>query len=240
MCSAAYRGFPGRKRSALPNLRIPERYRPGLSVLANLTVTEFQALRASATNAPATFGSYHDLAGWISDGVKSVNSGEITKLVESLASLHRLLSRPGATPSKLASDVMAAVSDIQGFKIPEGVDLTARLSALLELGCFNIVAIKAKELQTLCERTLCETRVLTDIRPVFGESGANAPTAMIVIHTLKLGYHDSGTGRHKEFYVAMDASDIAELRKALDRATEKAQSLKPVVDKTGIPLIDLS
>jgi hypothetical protein len=224
----------------LPNLRIPERYRPGLSVLANLTDTEFRELLAAAVQAPSTFASYRDLAVWIADGVRTVNSGELTKVVDSIASLHRLLSRPGVTPSKLASDATVAVGDIQGFKILEGVDFSERLSALLELSCFNIVAIKAKELQSLCERTVCDTRILTDVRPIYGESTVNPPTGMIVIHTLKIGYHDSGTGRHKEFYVALDDSDIAELRKALDRATEKTQSLKPVIEKTGVRLIDLT
>lgn len=112
------------------------------------------------------------------------------------------------------------------------------LAAVILSISFNIVAIKAKELQLESERTFCDARILTDIRPVFRDKVGDKPEAMIVVHTLKIVAHEA-TG-HKEFYVALDAEDIQSLKKTLERAEDKARSLKNIIDASGSRSIDLS
>ncbi len=136
----------------------------------------------------------------------------------------------------LATDVTIAAREIPNFKIPEGVDFTERLAALLALDSLNSIALKAKELQAESERTFCDARIITDVRPVFGENIEDSP-AMIIVHTLKIGFHESG---HKDIYVALDAGDIANLKKTLQRAEDKANKLKAILDKAGLRNLDLS
>jgi hypothetical protein len=154
-----------------------------------------------------------------------------------LASLYRLRSRqPNVSVQDLAKDVAIAARDIPNFVIGEGVDLSKRLAELLAMESLNTTALKAKELQLESERTFCEARVITDIRPVFGESFDDPPTMMIV-HNLKIGFHEPG---HKDIYVALDAADISALQKTLQRAEEKAKKLHSILESTGLRSIDLS
>jgi hypothetical protein len=108
------------------------------------------------------------------------------------------------------------------------------------LPSLNVVAVKAKELQMEAERTFCDARVITDLRPVFGGNVAESPTSMVIVHTLKVGYHGTNSARHRELFMSLDADDIAKLKKVLDRAEEKTKTLKSKLDAAGIRSLDLS
>ena len=222
-------------------LKIPEPYRAGLSVLACLTDDSYAEILNAAMRAPASFANHRELAVWIASEAKGLGSAEISKLISTLTALYRLRARYGIAVQKLASDVTAAAREtVPNFKVPDGVDFEGRLAAMLGLESLNVLAVKAKELQTQSQRTFCDARVLTDVRPLFGENASELPTTAIIVHTLKLGFHDSGSPGHKDIYIALDAGDIAELRKVLQRAEEKTQSLKAVLDAAKLRSIDLS
>ena len=218
-------------------LRIPEAYRPGVSVLAGLPENSHRELVEALSRAPLSFTDRRELVTWIAGEAKSIPSSDLAKLINTLTSLYRLRSkRPDTSVQTLATDVTIAAREIPNFKIPEGVDFTERLAALLALDSLNSIALKAKELQAESERTFCDARIITDVRPVFGENIEDSP-AMIIVHTLKIGFHESG---HKDIYVALDAGDIANLKKTLQRAEDKANKLKAILDKAGLRNLDLS
>lgn len=77
------------------------------------------------------------------------------------------------------------------------------------------------------DRVYHGARILTDLRPVFGDSPNSAPTTFVVQHTLKLDYsRDRNT---KEIFFTMDTEDLENLRKVIDRAVEKDQTLRELV-----------
>ena len=223
----------------MPALKIPGRYRPGFVVLATLSDSSFDEFLTAAKHAPANFSTARELELWLGSEVTSISPEDLTKLVDSITSFFRLRSKYALTAVKLAADLAAGAREsISGFLVPEGVDFEGRLAALLGVDAFGVIALKAKELQTQAERVFVEARVLTDIRPIFGEDVLESPTGMIIVHTLKIVTHE-GTG-HKEFFAALDAEDITALKKTLERAEEKAKSLKGLLDKSGLKSIDLS
>jgi len=229
----------GEEVSPLANLRIPDRFKAGFVVLASLPTPSYEEFLAATKAAPNTFASTRELQTWIASEVKSIPQADIAKLIETMSSVLRLQSRsPETMPKLVAALDEAAHIGIENFNVADGVDFSARLTALLTVESFNIVAIKAKELQLECERTFCDARILTDIRPVFGEKAGDKPAAMIVVHTLKIITHKAAG--HKEFFVALDAEDIQSLKKTLERAEEKARSLKTIIDASGLRSIDLS
>jgi len=116
---------------------------------------------------------------------------------------------------------------------PRFVDL---LSRLLQTDSIRL-ASKAFGLRHDHEREFCEVKVITDMRPVFADVHQK-PTRVIVGHTLKLGYHEYG--EHKEFYVALSGSDVAEIKKALQRAEDKESSLHNLIADTGLKEFDHS
>ena len=98
-----------------------------------------------------------------------------------------------------------------------------RLDTLLKLDQPLSVVSKASSLMTEQENNFHEARILTDLRPIFSENTREPPNAGVIIHQLKISYHQEG--RIREFFVALDASDIKQLRGVLQRAEEKEKSL---------------
>ena len=80
-------------------------------------------------------------------------------------------------------------------------------------------------MRTEDERVFCQARILTDLRPVFGQVIEDGPKAMVVVHLLKLTFH-KGSEKHQEFFVSLDGDDLKTLRGLIDRAEAKAKTLK--------------
>jgi hypothetical protein len=226
----------GREAIPVGNMRIPDRFKPGLLLLAKISTASYEEIVEAAKRAKSSFASNQELAVWISSEVPTMPVSDLGKIVDSLASLYRVRARSDMPISRLANDVREALREL----LPEiGVEFESRLSALLLLPVFDVTAEKAKELQGRGERTLCDARILTDIRPVFEENIGSLPTAAIIVHTLQLGFHDSGLPTHREIYISLDSSDIKELKKVLERAEEKEKSLKLVLDAAKLRFINL-
>lgn len=86
-------------------------------------------------------------------------------------------------------------------------------------------------------QAFCGARILTDIRPLFAPDLKAAPTAALVVHTLRISYHQGS--ELKQFYVAMDSEDIQALKNTLDRAESKAENLHAVLDTAKITCLDV-
>jgi hypothetical protein len=224
----------------LPPIKIPDRYKPGLSVLGRMPEADFDLIFTSLKTPPVPSKGQKELTAWLSSEAKAVSPSDLKGMVDSLASLYRLRTRSETKPEALANDVAdAALKDGYFHGISTDV-FKDRLVRLLGLDSLNLVDAKAKELQLEAERTFCDTRIVTDLRPVFGGNVAGSPEAMIIVHTLKIGYHDAGDQKHKEIYFALDADDIAKLAEVLKRAQEKTRVLRAKMESVGIPTLDLS
>src|SRR5208283_4076545 len=76
------------------------------------------------------------------------------------------------------------------------------------------------------------TRVLTDIRTIFGPDVSALPKGAVILNMLKIAYQHSG--EEDNFYVALDSEDVKTLITVLQRALAKATSLKTVLEKAGL------
>lgn len=82
---------------------------------------------------------------------------------------------------------------------------------------------KAFRLANENERVMTGTRIITDVRPVFGEDVFDGILGYIVAYTLNIQYQDMrGDG---EFYVSLSSSDIDLIREAIVRADQKVELL---------------
>ena len=116
-----------------------------------------------------------------------------------------------------------------------GVDLTP-LVPVLEVE--NLVTIaKSIDLSTAHDRVLDSARVITDMRPIFGEHVDKAPVAYAVGHQIELKVVRSG--EVETLYVALDSSDLEELKVQIERAGEKQRALESVIeDRVGALMVD--
>ena len=220
----------------LGNLRIPDRFKPGLSLLATMSDALYGEFFSASKKAPASFATNRELSVWISSEVSGIPALDIGSIVESLTSLYRVRVRSERSVSKVAQDITGATREfVKGLT----AQFEERISALLALDAFNVASVKASELRADREKIYCDARILTDIRPVFEEVVGTLPSAAIILHTLKIGFHDSNSASHKELFVALDSKDIADIKKVLERAEEKERSLRSVLDAAKLRLIDL-
>ncbi|MFY9951431.1 MAG: hypothetical protein WAK27_22210 [Candidatus Sulfotelmatobacter sp.] len=223
----------------MATIKIPDRYKPGLAVLAALPEEVFNQVIATLDTTPSAPRGQKELTAWLSSEAKSVTPTDLRKLVDTLASLYRLRVKSNVTSEVLATDVADAAS--KDARLGTSADIVrSRLTQLLAINALNLVDAKARELQLEAEHSFCDARMITDIRPVFGSNVSDSPEAMIIVHTLKLGYHDSASQTHKEMYVALDEDDIVTLTTLLKRTQDKTKALKKQMASVGIELVDIT
>jgi len=86
-----------------------------------------------------------------------------------------------------------------------------------------VISQKAAKVVFAHEHILTTAQILTDVRPVFN-SAADQIKQMIITHVLSVSYSDGTSERQIQF--ALDAVDLAELKKACQRAEQKARTVK--------------
>jgi hypothetical protein len=224
-------------------LNVPERYRSGFSVIARMSDASFNEIASALERAPA-FTSAKELSTWVVPEAKSTPAAEAAQIVEALTSLYRVRLRLETSPERIAKDVVGSLQEENDPDVPiteqNRKAIADRLAKLLGMESLNVVQTKAQELKGEYEHEFCDARIFTDLRPVFRSNVADAPETMLLVHMLKLGYHDAHEGRHREFYVSLDADDLSSLKAAIERAETKAKSIKSRLDLAGLKLIDLA
>jgi hypothetical protein len=60
----------------------------------------------------------------------------------------------------------------------------------------------------------------------------------VITHTLKISYWDD-SNQNRDFYMALDAVDVRNLRASLERAEAKARSLRSILDQAEVPLVEI-
>jgi hypothetical protein len=96
--------------------------------------------------------------------------------------------------------------------------------ALLAADHPAVISVKAQRLSFSYERIFMEAEILTDARPVYTIAGDKI-LEMIIQHKLVITQHDSNH-RNTDTHFVMDARDLVNLKKACDRAIQKAKVLK--------------
>jgi len=115
--------------------------------------------------------------------------------------------------------------------------LMERLETLLKArGAIEVIA-KARDVLTDNQRVFLGTRILTDLRPVFGAESLDEPAGAVILHNLKVVFSEDLT--EKEFFVTLDELDLERLSNVIIRARNKAKALKHAWHKTGIPVVDV-
>lgn len=108
-------------------------------------------------------------------------------------------------------------------------DSAAKLTERLEtLVAERAVQLHARAMSLLYdeERTLSGARLVTDIRPIFNDSGDSADNFIVVNH-LRIRYQENFTSR--TISIALDEDDIEALASLAKRAKRKTEFLKRLV-----------
>ena len=215
-------------------VRIPKAFQASLAHISKMkddNMTELSMVLESACP------SLHprDFAKRIASKLTWLSEDDVIQLINTLVGLYQALDTNKQSAKEFVEKVCKACENSESapIKLDSGQRevFTQRLLTLLSFEKSLGVTSKAFDLLTERERILTGTRILTDIRPIFGRL-SERPTAAVIIHNLKLTYHQDGECH--EFYVALDNADIKQLKEVLERAELKTQNLQALLKTSKV------
>ena len=132
----------------------------------------------------------------------------------------------GAEVDRILEDY---VSDVEANTTRVTLDSLKKLvGQFLPLDSIFITA-KVTKVFTDHERVFFESAILTDLRPIFKPDIQETPSVALVVHNLSIAYYEGREPRKAVF--ALDNRDLLHLKKMVDRALQKSESVKQLVKK---------
>jgi hypothetical protein len=214
-------------------ITVPERDHKALGELVNLPGDRLGALLKALQAAEPTL-LMRDLAAHVAPAA-GVNASDALRLIRLLATMYAVRTREDLTVDAFADEICRAAEETGKPELqlsPEVREPFKRyLAELLSLKSLFVTA-KALEVTHEHEHALCDARILTDMRPVFGLN--NEPAAAVAVHMLKLSYHEGFHGDIRNFFVALTPENIREFKHLIERAEIKEASLKTIAARSGL------
>lgn len=221
-----------------PLLQIPPRYIPSLAAFLRLAPEDLTAfLGALHTENPTL--SLEDLAETVAPRLSSIDPKIVTEILDLLGSLYLAREALGTEMGEFISGVRGAM-ERSGKAELQTSDWTAFEKSLREaLSSGSALTASAKAIGVLSDhpKAFLSSRILTDLRPIFGSNVEEPPEASVIVHTLKITYREGRTTR--EFFVSMDGADLVKLCDDLKRATKKEESLRGLTKSKGLKLLEI-
>ncbi len=210
------------------NIRLPDRVRDGFQALFALQTSELEALFSSFESEKPTL-LQKTLLKRMTEALASTPKDEVRDILGFLMSLY-----PARANTELSTEefVKRLCASIDEDVLPADNRQTAESLLIRILNNKGLaVTAKANAVRMKHQRIFTNARILTDIRPIFSDE-SELPIAATIIHTLQLTYHENREAQ--TFFVAMDELDVAKLRKVIDRAEAKANTLGKLLETANL------
>jgi hypothetical protein len=213
-----------------PRFRVPEEHGEPLEALGKLSDEAFERLVQSLRSEPPALDA-DELAARIRDAVPEL-AQHADDVVEVILIVDLLRESRGASPEEMAE----WLRDAQGMPgTAEDRSILARRLAQSLSAPAILVTAKAVDLLLANERNFNSARIVTELRPVFGEDVSKEPAAAVLVHRLELDYFRA-SGRRDTFHVGLDEGDLEILGAAVARAQAKAKTMISFADRSGLRL----
>jgi hypothetical protein len=202
-------------------LSIPDRHESALKTLLGLKEDVLSTLVSEL------YRSNHD-GSTMSELFETYLPNE-TASFEAIVSLERLRKQYGLSPADVNDAVAKTFNDLED---------TRSIEALLSRKEVQRFA-KSTELRAVYENILDDSRIVTDIRPVFDDDEVGKTVdGAFVSHLLVLKYSSDGAGQSIETHIAVDRSDLIKLQKLIKRALEKDAASRTFISEGNATLFD--
>lgn len=202
-------------------IRVPEEAKAGLVALASMAPDQYERLNKFVRGLPNEPVLSRTLDRAL-QSEKPEDQPVFFDTVNHLARLTRTAERVNLSPSDIIEPVVSQ-SVRAGDQNAELVStLKARLTELLAVDTISL-HVKAWQLLYEEERYITSLRIITDLRPLFDESGSEQLRAFVV-NRLHVTYVEDQK-RHDIFF-ALDENDIEQLVTIAERAKTKITTLK--------------
>jgi hypothetical protein len=210
------------------SLSVPIKYHNAASIIASLSEEKIGAVVSFLQDAAYPFSlndaQTQDYSALFAAEIPSPD--EVIEFIASLYYLYQGLDSPHAEDDMLEGiqqfflrdqPVKSLSTNAQTEQLANNLRRIINTKTSLEL------AAKVTLIKNDHSHAYVQSKIYTDVRPVFGRSDAELRGA-VIIHTLKLSYQDGE--QRKDFFVALDQSDLITLRLAIERAQAKESSMR--------------
>lgn len=209
------------------HLRVPGRHRASFTELGSWSNEAFETVAVAFESAPRTFNET-DLAASVADALKAAGAADVGTTLDALLSLRSYISNHHSTIDVAASTVAEQMArDLDA----DGEDLRVRVDRLLRTDAVTFVA-KAMSLGLEAERIFHTCRVVSDLRPVFGNDRHELPIGMMVLHSLRIDFFQDQ--QIASVYLNLSDEDLETLKGEIDQAYAKRISLGSLADSLGL------
>jgi hypothetical protein len=217
-------------------------YQNGIKLLLAMEEGSFQLLLTALENESPCLNS-EKLFQSISLVIQNIDSAVIANVIEILKSFYDFQSSRKLDNNDSINQIIT--SCIEDDSLADVFDESSKLLFRERLiSIFNSAnslsfAYKILNVTRDQERLFLESRILTDIRTIFrSDSDLSVPLGATITQMLKIEYFESN--QRKEFFVALEPTDIEQLYDQINRAKQKANSLESMLKNANIDHLDVN
>lgn len=212
----------------MPQINVPQSQRPGITELANLSADAY----ASVVECVRDSGIYVDPGELIEHASKRIAShtalGPV--ILNAIIGLRGLVDSYSISIDEVVAGVIADAAAKNYVEMPRREVLARRLTELLVARPVTLTA-KAYSLVVADAAPFSDVRIVSDVRPIFQDTEDNLEfSGSVIVHHLKIGT----SGQADDFHSTLTVSDLVKLKKAVDRALEKDQRLRDVLEPSPL------
>jgi hypothetical protein len=222
----------------MPSFNFPKQQLIALESIAKLSDEAMESLsKVLASTEPALGPVAFSEA--IASQVSDIEPDVCEAIVFTLSGLSFLTEMRGESAEETVHDIIKSAAESQpdtpAFTGKTRSVLASRLQKLMSYASLGISA-KAMDVMTEHEKIFCGCRILSDLRPIFTNAGDRA-VAGVVVHNLSIHYHQDD--EHREFYAAMDANDLQNLKQTIIRAEQKERHIITIMQKADMKSLEV-
>ena len=202
---------------------IPEYFKFGFSVLIKTQQNNINQLIKELKKVPKSL-----LPSQLADYLFELDLGiwsktETKQFTDLLFSLYRLKEKERIDIKELANDIYNSILDVDEDELKPPKKFESNLIQLLSINNIDST-IKTVELALEYDKIYSTSRILTDARFSFDTGIGNQIETGVIVHNLKIEYHLNE--KDESVFIAMDNSDLKELKEQIIRAEKKEESIK--------------
>ena len=175
----------------------------------------------------------------ISPKIEEVSINDLQEILKAIHSIYSVRIQGNLKNTEIITGLINAVSSDDTFSQLSAEELAhfkQRLTKILAIDGSISISSQALILLQEYDSIFLNSRIITDVRPVFKAETKEEIAGALVVHTLKIAYQDASGS--KEFYVALDSSDVKKLQEQLSQSLIEAKVIQAMLNKADVIYLD--
>ena len=222
----------------MKSFKIPQQYQFGITLIIKIDEPLFNRLLSAITEVHP-FVDIDSLVLEISPKIEEVSINDLQEILKAIHSIYSLRIQGNLKNTEIITGLINAVSSDGTFSQLSAEELAhfeQRLTKLLAIDGSISISSQAISLLQEYDSIFLNSRIITDVRPVFKAETKEEIAGALVVHTLKIAYQDASGS--KEFYVALDSSDVKKLQEQLSQSLIEAKVIQAMLNKADVVYLD--